>query len=540
MTAVTVWPKPDIAVTKRWQVYSTKCDFFRSTKSSSQDGLKKKSPTKETTALLRSPNDEEAYGPGFVQRLRRRFLTNTVHSQCIIQSEPLRCQRGKVQIDAVVAKSQQDRCETFTKAMADKTKRPQTAVNSSSVHKLKQKFESLSAGESNCHHQIQHHQPVSKSLAQAKLSKEYCTPLKTTTTTDKKPLSTHAHQRLPASSGHDLAQIELINLSTINKKKSVTFVELLVTTRFRELSCNGIYRNIEKNAAFYQRDVQGFTYDEPNENEKSEKMTTATTVSNAGYAEMTALLEKFRRNRELKEIAFKKEQQTSLHSKMLMNNKSEHANETTDSNYQYPISPVEISLSKKWQHVRSPSYSINGRSQCKTTALKKPSSRASPLSSKLLNFDETNSNDENGAVATPKTLAELRQVATVVASYVNMPTSPLNGNGRPCLMIESASECSSAESDDVSKNYEFDGAYVIPRKSSLCSGTRASKLKDTLVGFSEEPPVAYVYLEETEAENFGLWTAGTDISMDLYFCIKEQMRKERENNQDISQLSGRN
>ncbi|XP_003379749.1 hypothetical protein Tsp_03403 [Trichinella spiralis] len=189
MTAVTVWPKPDIAVTKRWQVYSTKCDFFRTTKSSSQDGLKK-SPTKETTALLRSPNDEEAYGPGFVQRLRRRFLTNTVHSQCIIQSEPLRCQRGKVQIDAVVAKSQQDRCETFTKAMADKTKRPQTTVNSSSVHKLKQKFESLSAGESNCHHQIQHHQPVSKhsSIAQAKLSKEYCTPL-TTTTTDRKPLS---------------------------------------------------------------------------------------------------------------------------------------------------------------------------------------------------------------------------------------------------------------------------------------------------------------------------------------------------------------
>ncbi|KAL1226621.1 Uncharacterized protein TSPI_08088 [Trichinella spiralis] len=464
MTAVTVWPKPDIAVTKRWQVYSTKCDFFRTTKSSSQDGLKK-SPTKETTALLRSPNDEEAYGPGFVQRLRRRFLTNTVHSQCIIQSEPLRCQRGKVQIDAVVAKSQQDRCETFTKAMADKTKRPQTTVNSSSVHKLKQKFESLSAGESNCHHQIQHHQPVSKhsSIAQAKLSKEYCTPLTTTTTTDRKPLS-----------------------------------------------------------------------------KKSEKMTTATTVSNAGYAEMTALLEKFRRNRELKEIAFKKEQQTSLHSKMEMNNKSEHANETIDSNYQYPISPVEISSSKKWQHVRSPSYSINGRSQCKTTALKKPSSRASPLSSKLLNFDETNSNDENGAVATPKTLAELRQVATVVASYVNMPTSPLNGNGRPCLLIESASECSSAESDDVSKNYEFDGAYVIPRKSSLCSGTRASKLKDTLVGFSEEPPVAYVYLEETEAENFGLWTAGADISMDLYFCIKEQMRKERENNQDISQLSGRN
>ncbi|KAL1237739.1 Uncharacterized protein TSPI_09063 [Trichinella spiralis] len=462
MTAVTVWPKPDIAVTKRWQVYSTKCDFFRTTKSSSQDGLKK-SPTKETTALLRSPNDEEAYGPGFVQRLRRRFLTNTVHSQRIIQSEPLRCQRGKVQIDAVVAKSQQDRCETFTKAMADKTKRPQTTVNSSSVHKLKQKFESLSAGESNCHHQIQHHQPVSKhsSIAQAKLPKEYCTPL--TTTTDRKPLS-----------------------------------------------------------------------------KKSEKMTTATTVSNAGYAEMTALLEKFRRNRELKEIAFKKEQQTSLHSKMEMNNKSEHANETIDSNYQYPISPVEISSSKKWQHVRSPSYSINGRSQCKTTALKKPSSRASPLSSKLLNFDETNSNDENGAVATPKTLAELRQVATVVASYVNMPTSPLNGNGRPCLLIESASECSSAESDDVSKNYEFDGAYVIPRKSSLCSGTRASKLKDTLVGFSEEPPVAYVYLEETEAENFGLWTAGADISMDLYFCIKEQMRKERENNQDISQLSGRN
>ncbi|XP_003379748.1 hypothetical protein Tsp_03402 [Trichinella spiralis] len=297
---------------------------------------------------------------------------------------------------------------------------------------------------------------------------------------------------------------------------------------------------LKKNAAFYQRDVQGFTYDEPNGNKKSEKMTTATTVSNAGYAEMTALLEKFRRNRELKEIAFKKEQQTSLHSKMEMNNKSEHANETIDSNYQYPISPVEISSSKKWQHVRSPSYSINGRSQCKTTALKKPSSRASPLSSKLLNFDETNSNDENGAVATPKTLAELRQVATVVASYVNMPTSPLNGNGRPCLLIESASECSSAESDDVSKNYEFDGAYVIPRKSSLCSGTRASKLKDTLVGFSEEPPVAYVYLEETEAENFGLWTAGADISMDLYFCIKEQMRKERENNQDISQLSGRN
>ncbi|KRZ03037.1 hypothetical protein T11_2599 [Trichinella zimbabwensis] len=471
MTAVTVWPKTDIAVTKRWQVYSTKCDFFCSNKSSSQAGLK----TKETTAQ-NSPTDEEAYGPGFVQRLRRRFLTNTAHSQCIIQTAPLRCQRGKVQIDAIVAKPQLNRCETFTKAMPD-NKRPQTTVNLSSVHKLKQKFESLSANESTCYHHIQN-QPVSKhcSSSGAKLFKDYCTP------PPQPPLTT----------------------------------------------------------------TDNFSYKKPI-SKKSEKMTTTTTtttVSNAGYAEMTALLEKFRRNRELKEIAFKKEQQTSLHSKMdlrnEMNNKSEHANEMIDSNYQYSISPVGISLSKKWQHVRSPSYNINGRSQCKTTALKKPSSRASPLSSKLLDFDKTNSNDENGAVATPRTLAELRQVATVVASYVNMPTSPLNGNGRPCLLIESASECSSAESDDVSKNYEFDGAYVIPRKSSLCSGTRASKLKDTLVGFSEEPPVAYVYLEETEAENFGLWTAGADISMDLYFCIKEQMRKERENSQDISQLSGRN
>ncbi|KAL1229069.1 hypothetical protein T4A_3630 [Trichinella pseudospiralis] len=458
MTAVTVWPKPDIAVTKRWQVYSTKCDFFCSSKSSSQTRLK----TKETNAQ-KSPTDEEAYGPGFVQRLRRRFLTNTDHSQCIIQTAPLQCQRGKVQIDAIVAKPQLDRYETFTKAMPD-NKRPQTTVNLSSVHKLKQKFESLSANESTCHHHIQH-QPVSNKHC-SKLFKDYCTPPPPTTTD---------------------------NFS--NNKKPIS--------------------------------------------KKSEKMTTTTTtVSNAGYAEMTALLEKFRRNRELKE------QQTSLHSKMdlrnEMNNKSEHANEMIDSNYQYPISPVGISLSKKWQHVRSPSYNINGRSQCKTTALKKSSSRASPLSSKLLDFDETHSNDENGAVATPRTLAELRQVATVVASYVNMPTSTLNGNGRPCLLIESASECSSAESDDVSKNYEFDGAYVIPRKSSLCSGTRASKLKDTLVGFSEEPPVAYVYLEETEAENFGLWTAGADISMDLYFCIKEQMRKERENSQDISQLSERN
>ncbi|KRY71036.1 hypothetical protein T4A_3630 [Trichinella pseudospiralis] len=415
MTAVTVWPKPDIAVTKRWQVYSTKCDFFCSSKSSSQTRLK----TKETNAQ-KSPTDEEAYGPGFVQRLRRRFLTNTDHSQCIIQTAPLQCQRGKVQIDAIVAKPQLDRYETFTKAMPD-NKRPQTTVNLSSVHKLKQKFESLSANESTCHHHIQH-QPVSNKHC-SKLFKDYCTPPPPTTTD---------------------------NFS--NNKKPIS--------------------------------------------KKSEKMTTTTTtVSNAGYAEMTALLEKFRRNRELKE------QQTSLHSKMdlrnEMNNKSEHANEMIDSNYQYPISPVGISLSKKWQH-------------------------------------------ENGAVATPRTLAELRQVATVVASYVNMPTSTLNGNGRPCLLIESASECSSAESDDVSKNYEFDGAYVIPRKSSLCSGTRASKLKDTLVGFSEEPPVAYVYLEETEAENFGLWTAGADISMDLYFCIKEQMRKERENSQDISQLSERN
>ncbi|KHJ43667.1 hypothetical protein D918_06172 [Trichuris suis] len=98
---------------------------------------------------------------------------------------------------------------------------------------------------------------------------------------------------------------------------------------------------------------------------------------------------------------------------------------------------------------------------------------------------------------------------------------------RTSHFTDSDSECSSYGPEERDKHYDFDGAYVVPRKSSLISRKDVVKYKENYVGFSAEPPVAYVYLEETEAEVSGLWQAGKDISIDLYFHIKEQMRQER-------------
>jgi len=73
-------------------------------------------------------------------------------------------------------------------------------------------------------------------------------------------------------------------------------------------------------------------------------------------------------------------------------------------------------------------------------------------------------------------------------------------------------------------NFEVIGGGIVPRKTSLSRGPKFTT-KD--IEFSDQPPRAYAYLEESSLNDMGEWVPGHELSLEEYQAIRDEVKRER-------------
>jgi len=72
--------------------------------------------------------------------------------------------------------------------------------------------------------------------------------------------------------------------------------------------------------------------------------------------------------------------------------------------------------------------------------------------------------------------------------------------------------------------FEVIGGGLVPRKTSLAQGPKFTSRE---LVFSQQPPRAYAYLEESFANDTGDWVPGQELSLDQYQEIRDENKRER-------------
>jgi len=72
---------------------------------------------------------------------------------------------------------------------------------------------------------------------------------------------------------------------------------------------------------------------------------------------------------------------------------------------------------------------------------------------------------------------------------------------------------------------EIVGGGLVPKKTSLARGPRFDSIRE--VEFSQQPPKAYAYLEESLSLDLEHWLPGEEVSMEQYEEIRDELKRER-------------
>uniref|UniRef100_A0A5S6QY17 Uncharacterized protein n=1 Tax=Trichuris muris TaxID=70415 RepID=A0A5S6QY17_TRIMR len=470
-------PRENLKYTKPWLYYKSGVEFL--------NDFWPMSPILADDRLL--------YGPGHVQRMLKRFAEIAEHSV-----DNRRGRSGNVSSSRRLRSANDVQC---SKSSSPEKRRHSSCptVNSDvvtapcSVQQLKRKFEHLCAS-TGAHRESSTNNSASKANSR-NISVDR---------TDK------AHSP-------DQPTYRRRSSETTNATDSSSSSSCYLTDVFGDASYSTNESNASEGVASKYTERKS-----PKKAISGSKPSMTTTVQEpspaSGLAEMNALLEKFRQSRSRRES-------------MELANGGDPVPTIVVASKSPDTTKRDLAKSTITNECRSPESPDGGATPVSNgqPSTLRPSTpvKCRQILADHHRYSEQDSRFHHVASTCPSSMTEVRQIAFVVASYLSQPGRDASTFHYECPVSESDSDCSSYGPEERDKHYDFDGAYVVPRKSSLISRRDVVKYKSNYVGFSDEPPVAYVYLEETEAEVAGLWQAGQDISIDLYFHIKEQMRQER-------------